>query len=103
MATIVIRGCDLGIDIRDSVEDIYIFYLPVNRSIFIQSVTSAILLKEHGVAILLSKGERPSKRNFSAMERLDSIKEIIPDTRQSKRGVGDGMSKIGTILVAAED
>lgn len=55
-----------------------------------------MLLKEHGVAILLSQGEQPSKRNFSAMERLKFIKEILPDIGQPKGGEGGGMSKIET-------
>lgn len=92
MATIGIRGCELGFRVKADQEDIYIFDLPRGKSIQVWRAgfedanqgglldgSKMLNIIEQGVAVSLRQGSALSERRYPASEMKRIVQESTPD------------------------
>jgi len=103
MATIGIRGCEVGFAIDDDREDVYILWLPSGKSIHVErSVggasdwTTALFdsrdslnVFESGIAVSITEGARLMERAITPLEMADFYQQLAIGAAQSASG-GNG-------------
>ena len=89
MATVGIRGCEIGFRIGYNMEDVYIFYLPEGHSIIIERLAMAndiigdaavgqdgvLIVQQHGVVVSIREGAGFQQREITTFEALNFIKQ----------------------------
>ncbi|MCK5850242.1 MAG: FecR domain-containing protein [Kiritimatiellae bacterium] len=91
MATVGIRGCEIGFEVGLKREDIYILYLPEGHSVVIEQLAMAndivgdaamgqdgvLTVQRHGVVVSIQDGLGLQQRNITTSEALDIMNRSV--------------------------
>ena|GEM_PF-5089587 len=99
MATIGIRGCEVGFRLRQTREDIYVMYLPEDRRILVEKIAAAaaqqqasedavniLNIARSGVGVTIEPGGALKERSVRTAE----IRQLIQDSTPFSSGQGAG-------------
>lgn len=105
MATIGIRGCDLGFNLQEGAEHIYIVRVPANKLIRIErdmrgggARQETMNIRQSGVVVSLMQGRRMQRRAMTPDDLKAILDESTPGSQKQggRRGSGDGDGEDGS-------
>lgn len=103
MATIGIRGCDVGIELDKKKEDVYVFYLPEGKSIHIEKFApqaqtlaqtvlpaiQALNIAKAGVVVSIQSGADMKERQMTMQELNRMMRKSSPGSDQQEEEGGE--------------
>lgn len=93
MATIGIRGCEVGFLLDQEREDVYVLWLPTGKSILVERTSGAaglpdamglndmLTVFQAGTAVSIAEGARLSERAITSIEMTDFYRNLLIDSK----------------------